>query len=148
MWLDVISAPRVNVSRNPKFCFVLAGKQCLRFWSSVHVARGVCIVVSSRVVVGCWLCGAVTYEPVGFDGLTGEKAGTIVVKRWVSLYDVLTQVTADHDSKFTSSCFDNFCVGSGIMGAEWEVLPPKLSKYASWCVGGCSLMRDSGVSAP
>ena len=45
----------------------------------------------------CQLYGAVICEPILFKGFSGEKAGIMLVKQWLSVHDVPTKITTDHD---------------------------------------------------
>ena len=68
----------------------------------------------------CGLSGAVICEPILFNGFTGEKAGKMLLKQWLSAYFVPTEITTDHDAKFTSARFNTLCAGLGIPIAYTE----------------------------
>ena len=58
-------------------------------------------VYDSVVVCLDRLSGVAIVEPILFEGLTGEKIGKVPVRQWLSVFDVLVEITTDHDQKFT-----------------------------------------------
>ena len=60
------------------------------------------------------LSGVAIVEPILFEGLTGEKIGKVLVRQWLSVFDVPVEITTDHDQKFTSAWFDTLCSGLGV----------------------------------
>ena len=52
------------------------------------------------------------------------------MKQWLSLYDVPTEITTDHDPKFTSAWFNTLCPGLGISIAYTEVFRSQINSRA------------------
>lgn len=60
------------------------------------------------------LSGYMLGEPINFTGLTGEKAAKLLIKYWVSIFDVPVEITCDRDPRFVSAWFRTLCSLLGI----------------------------------
>ena len=81
-------------------------------WTRYHIgkAKG----EDGRVYDGVVVCvdrlsGVAIVEPILFEGLTGGKIGKVLVRQWLSVFDVPVEITTDHDPKFTSAWFETLC---------------------------------------
>ena len=77
--------------------------------------------VTLLMICVCCLPGAMICEPVPLEGLTGAKVGKRFIKQWLSVYDVLGDITTDHDPKSIRACFQTLFSGLGITIAYSEV---------------------------
>ena len=74
-------------------------------------------------VVACVdrLSGVAIVEPILFECLTGEKIGKVLVRQWLSVFEVAVKITTDHDPKFISAWFNTLCSGLGVSVAYSQV---------------------------